>query len=63
MLMTAPRASSMQMERIMSMSEYIATPKVAANRPMPLTMIDGAEVPSAMDTDSRFVLPEPRSDL
>ena len=53
--MIAPRASSIQMERMMSISEYIATPNVAANRPMPLTIIDGAEVHSAMDTASRFV--------
>ena len=57
----APRAISMHMELMISISEYTATPKVAANRPMPDTMIDGVEVPSAICTASRLVLPDARS--
>ena len=47
-LMMAPRAISMHMEPTISMLEYTATPKVAANNPMPLTITDGAEARSAL---------------
>ena len=41
------------------MLEYSATPKVAANRPMPLTMMEGAEVRRAVMT--AFFLSSPLS--
>ena len=50
MLMRAPRAMSIHMELMMSISEYSATPKVAANRPMPETMMEGMEAASAVWT-------------
>ncbi len=43
-LITAPRAISIHIELIISISEYSATPKVAANSPIPETMMDGIEV-------------------
>jgi hypothetical protein len=49
-LMIAPRAMSIHMELMMSRSEYTATPKVAANRPMPDTMMEGTEVARAVVT-------------
>ncbi len=49
-LIKAPRAISMHIEPIMSISEYIATPNVAAKSPIPETAIDGMEVESAAVT-------------
>ena len=43
-LIIAPLAMSAQSEPIISTSEYIATPTVAANSPIALTMIDGIEI-------------------
>ncbi len=63
MLTSAPRAISIHMELMMSMSEYTATPKVAANRPSPDTRIDGIEAASAVVTLSRLLMPRRRSAL
>ena len=62
-LTSAPRAISMHMELTMSMLEYTATPKVAANRPKPLVTMDGMDVDSAIVTASRLSLPAARSCL
>ena len=43
-LIIAPLAINRHIELMISMSEYNATPKVAANNPMPETIIDGIEV-------------------
>ena len=43
-VITAPRAISIHIELMISISEYSATPKVAANSPIPETMMDGIEV-------------------
>ena len=48
-LITAPLAISIHIELIISISEYTATPKVAAKSSSPLTIIDGIEVESASD--------------
>ena len=53
-LTTAPRAISIHMELTISMSEYSATPKVAANIPMPETMMEGMEVARAVWTAVRL---------
>ena len=63
MLTTAPRAISIHMELIISISEYRATPKVAANRPMPETMMEGIEVVSAVWTAALLSAPLTRSIL
>jgi hypothetical protein len=44
MLITAPLAISMHIELIISMSEYKATPNVAAKSHIPDTMIEGIDV-------------------
>ena len=62
-LTTAPRAISIHMELMMSMSEYTATPNVAANSPVPETIIEGIEDESAVTTASCLFLPDCRSDL
>lgn len=62
-LTTAPLAISIHMELMMSISEYTATPNVAANSPIPDTMIDGIEDESAVMTLSFLSFPERRSDL
>ena len=62
-LMMAPRAISIHMELMISISEYSATPKVAANSPIPDTRIDGMEVASAVVTAARQSAPERRSVL
>lgn len=48
MLIIAPLAMSIHMELIISISEYTATPNVAANNPIPLTMMDGIDVERAV---------------
>ena len=63
MLMRAPRAMSMHMELMMSMSEYRATPKVAAKRPMPETMMEGTDVARAVWTAFFLSAPPSRSTL
>lgn len=62
-LTTAPRAISMHIELMMSMSEYTATPKVAAKSPMPETIIEGMDVARAVVTLSRLSCPPRRSAL
>ena len=62
-LITAPLAISIHMELMMSISEYTATPKVAANSPMPETMMDGMDEESAVVTAERLSAPSIRSDL
>ena len=57
MLISAPRASSMTMARIISTLEYSATPTVAANRLRPLVMMDTTDERCAADTASRLPLP------
>ena len=54
---------SMHMELIMSISEYTATPKVAANSPIPLTIIDGIEEARAFVTETQRSAPAVRSAL
>ena len=63
MLMIAPRAISVHMELIMSISEYTATPYVAAKSPNPETSIEGMEAESAVETLSRLAFPAILSDL
>ena len=55
-LIIAPLAMSMHMELIMSISEYTATPKVAANRPQPLTIMEGRDTARAAAADSLLLL-------
>ena len=51
-LMTAPRASNVQMELIMSMLEYNDTPMVTAKKLNPLIIMDLIEVLWAIATAS-----------
>ena len=62
-LISAPLASSIHMVLTMSMLEYSATPNVAANSPIPETMIDGIEVDSAVTTEPLLSDPPIRSAL
>ena len=62
-LTIAPLAISMHIELMISMSEYTATPKVAAKSPSPLTIIDGIDVESAVLTASVLPRPDVRSAL
>ena len=62
-LITAPLAISIHIELIISISEYRATPNVAAKSPIALTITDGMEVESAVITDSRLSFPLRRSAL
>ena len=55
--MIAPRAISVQSEAIISTLAIIPTPNVAAKKPSALTIIDGIDVPSAIDIDSFLELP------
>ena len=50
--MIAPRAISVQSEAIISTLAIIPTPNVAAKKPSALTIIDGIDVPSAIDIAS-----------
>ena len=50
-LITAPRASSVQIAPIISTFEYRATPNVAAKKLHPLTIIDFIENLCAMEID------------
>jgi hypothetical protein len=60
-LIIAPRAISIHIELIISISEYTATPNVAANRPIPDTMIDGTDAARAVVIDSLLFAPPIRS--
>ena len=55
-LITAPRASSVQMELIMSILEYKDTPIVTAKKLNPLIIMDLMEVLWAIATASFLVL-------
>ena len=57
-LITAPRASSVQIAPIISTFEYRATPNVAAKKLHPLTIIDFIENLCAMEIDSFLVFPK-----
>lgn len=60
-LTTAPLAISMHMELMMSILEYTATPNVAAKSPIPLTIMDGMELESAVATAVFLSRPKTRS--
>jgi hypothetical protein len=51
-LIIAPLAINIHIELMMSISEYTATPKVAANSPIALTTIDGIEAARAVVMES-----------
>ena len=56
-LMIAPRAMSIHNDEIISTLAIIPTPKVAAKNPRALTIIDGIDVPSAIDMASFLLSP------
>ena len=56
-LTIAPRAIRSQSELMISISEYIPTPNVAAKNPSALTIIDGIDVECAIFTASCLLLP------
>ena len=62
-LTMAPRAIRLHIELIISISEYTATPKVAAKKPNALTIIDGIDVSNAVVTEFFLSFPSERSRL
>ena len=62
-LTIAPRAISLHIELIMSISLYMATPNVAANNPIPETIIEGIEAASAVRIEIFLSFPSIRWDL
>ena len=63
MLIRAPLAMSIQSEPMISTSEYIATPKVAAKKPRALTVIEPMLVESAVLIADFLSAPPMRSSL
>ena len=57
MLINAPLASNVQIELIISILEYAATPNVAAKKLRPLLTIDGMLIRCAMETASFLFFP------